>query len=267
MKPEVYEQIKIKIERSLGINLDPYKEVHMRRRLDAWLARSGAIGWDEYFIIVNEDKKECMRFRDYITINVTEFLRDKDKWAHLRECIFPEMLKETAKFGGTEQGLRIWSAGCSIGAEPFSLAMILDEISRGRMHYILATDLDRGALAKARAGGPYLMEEMNNLTPSQMASYLQPGGPPHHINQKLVSKVTFKEHNLLSDPYDQKMDLIICRNVVIYFKAEAKEHIFKNFHDALRPGGYLFLGGTEIILRPKEIGFASNGISFYKRID
>ena len=192
MEPEVYEQIKIKIERALGINLDAYKDVQMRRRLDAWLVRSGSSDWDDYFKIVNENKEENTKFRNYITINVTEFLRDMDKWDHLRTHIVPELLKATSRSGTLGEGLRIWSAGCSIGAEPYSLAMILDEIARGRNHTILATDLDRGALAKARAGGPYMAEEMKNLTPAQKQNYLKPGPPPHYIIPKIVNKIIIR---------------------------------------------------------------------------
>ena len=266
MELDVYEDVKKKIESILGINLDAYKDVQMRRRLNAWLVRTGAPGWDEYFRRVRQDENEFLKFRNYITINVTEFFRDKDKWDHLKNVILPDLLKANHPGRGLNEGLRIWSAGCSIGAEPYSLSIILEEIARGRQHYILASDLDRGALAKARSGGPYLAEELKNISDDRRVLNLKAGGPPYFIDPKIVQKITFKEHNLLCDPYEKNFDLIVCRNVVIYFTAEAKDHIFKNFHNALRPGGILFLGGTEIIPRPQEIGFASNGISFYRRI-
>lgn len=266
MEIEFYIKLKKDIENALGINLDSYKDEQMRRRLDAWLVRSGIPSWKEYLQKVKTDENESARFRNYITINVTEFFRDIDKWNFLRQNIIPELLKEANKTRPLGEGIRLWSAGCSIGAEAYSLVFSLDEIARGRKHYILASDLDRGALSKAKSGGPYIADDIKQISEDQRKVFFKPDGPPFYVNQKFVNQITFKEHNLLADPYEKNFDLIICRNVVIYFTGEAKDHIFRSFNASLRLGGILFLGGTEIIPRPQEIGFASNGISFYKRI-
>lgn len=266
MEIDFYFKLKKNIHSILGINLDAYKDEQMRRRLDAWLVRSGAKDWNEYFDRVKSDSNEFARFRNYLTINVTEFFRDTDKWDQLQNRILPELFKEAAQLYPMGTGLKVWSAGCSIGAESYSLAILLDELSRGRKNFLLATDLDRGALTKAQAGGPYTEEDVKNISPARRTNYLKTAGAPHHIADKLIKQITFREHNLLSDPYEKNLDLIVCRNVVIYFTAEAKDYIFKNFQAALRPGGILFVGGTEIIPRPQEIGFSSNGISFYKKI-
>ena len=266
MEQALYVRLKKDIEATIGINLDAYKDEQMKRRLDAWLVRSGCPGWSEYFARVKTEENEYGRFRNYITINVTEFFRDTDKWDYLRNNILPALLKEAVTIRPLGYGLKIWSAGCSIGAESYSLAIALNEISKGRKNQILATDLDRGALNKAKAGGPYTIEDIKNVSVAQRKKYFNPDGPPHFIQPKLVNQITFHEHNLLSDHYDNDRDLIVCRNVVIYFTTEAKDHIFKGFYSALRPGGILFLGGTEIIPRPQDIGFVSNGISFYKKV-
>jgi len=139
----------------------------MRRRLDSWLVRSGAPDWKTYFDRVRIDEKERTRFRDYITINVSAFFRDPERWKSLAEMVLPRLLKESLGRVGSENGLRIWSAGCSIGAEPYTLAILLDEMAPRRRHSILATDYDLGALNKARQGGPYTAEEIQNLTPAQ----------------------------------------------------------------------------------------------------
>jgi chemotaxis protein methyltransferase CheR len=259
MEQEQYLLIKSSIRRLLNINLDHYKDEQMRRRLDSWLVRSGEGTWELYFKRVQADAKEMSRFRDYLTINVSEFFRDPERWNSLREKILPYLMKSSLS-------LKIWSAGCSTGQEPYTLAILLDEVMHGRPYSILATDLDRGALAKAKARGPYTAEETRNLTPMQKNLYLESSSPPIYVKPSLAQKVAFKEQNLFADPFETNLDMIICRNVIIYFTAEAKDQLYKKFQAALRPGGVLFLGGTEIIPRPMDIGFRNQDISFYIKV-
>ena len=160
-------------------------------------------------------------------------------------------------------GWRIWSAGCSIGAEPYTLSILLDELAPTQPHYILATDLDRGVLSRAKSRGPYTQEDIHNVSMARRSSYFEASGPPFFVKERTSRWIEFHEHNLLSDPYQQNFDLIVCRNVVIYFTAETKSQLYTGFYQALRPGGILFLGGTEIIPRPQEIGFRSYGVSMY----
>jgi chemotaxis protein methyltransferase CheR len=242
--------------------LDHYKDEQMRRRLDSWLVRSGAPDWNDYFRRLRSDEKELSRFRDYLTINVSAFFRDAERWQTLRNTIFPELCGALSR---SRAGLRVWSAGCSIGAEPYSLAILFEELSPVLRSLLLATDLDRGALARARSRGPYTADEIQNLSLAQRAAYLEPGGPPYYVKQQLAGKIDFREHNMLDDPYPGDFDLIVCRNVVIYFTAETKEMLYRKFYTALRPGGILFVGATEIIPHPQEIGFRNHGISFYKK--
>ncbi len=265
MESETYGRIKFSVKKLLDIDLNAYKDEQMRRRLDSWLIRCGEASWDIYFHRLKTDSKELSRFRDYLTINVSEFFRDIDRWETLRKTIIPHLLSEASQQRGTQAGLRIWSAGCSIGMEPYSLAIILDEVARYREHTLLATDLDRGALAKATAGGPYLSADIRNVTPAERVSYFEPGGPPFYVRKHLTQKILFREGDLIADQFENGFDLIVCRNVIIYFTAEAKAALYRKLHAALRPGGVLFLGGTEIIPRPQEIGLDHYGISFYVR--
>lgn len=265
MELEVYTQVKHSVKSLLNINLDHYKDEQMRRRLDSWLVRSGSLNWIDYVKRLRQDDQELARFRDYLTINVSAFFRDPERWEALRVKILPEFLRAAWR-ERMNAGLRIWSAGCSIGAEPYSLAMILDELSPGPQHTILATDLDRGALNKARNRGPYMPDELQNLSAGQRSNYLDPGGHPFFVREKLMKRIQFREHNMLEDPFASDFDLIVCRNVVIYFTSETKEILYRKFHMALRPGGMLFVGATEIIPRPQEIGFQSHGISFYQKV-
>jgi chemotaxis protein methyltransferase CheR len=264
MELETYSFVKQHVRRLLNINLDYYKDEQMRRRLDSWLVRSAAPDWYVYFRRLSADQKELSRFRDYLTINVSAFFRDLERWQSLRKTILPELVN-FSRTHAPANPLKVWSAGCSIGAEPYSLAILFEETLPGRFPYLLATDLDRGALAKARQRGPYSAEEIQNLTPEQRLSSLAPGGPPFYVKEGLERKIEFREHNMLTDAFPVDMDLIVCRNVVIYFTTETKDRLYHNFQAALRPGGILFVGATEIIPRPQEIGFKSHGISFYQK--
>lgn len=259
MELDTYTHVKRSVKNLLDIDLEGYKDEQMRRRLEAWLARSGAPSWNDYFRRVRIEPQEAARLRNYLTINVSAFFRDPERWRDLSAHILPELLKTTPR-------LRVWSAGCSIGLEPYSLAMALDELTPLRKHTLIASDLDRGALAVAQARGPYTRQDLQNVTEAQRAAYFDPGGPPYYVAPALAQRVQLRETNLLADEFEGSFDLIVCRNVVIYFTNTAKERLYQKFCAALRPGGVLFLGSTEIISRPAEFGLRHRGISFYQKI-
>ncbi|MBE0695615.1 MAG: protein-glutamate O-methyltransferase CheR [Anaerolineaceae bacterium] len=283
MEPEVYMQVKNTVKKFYNIDLNHYKDEQMKRRLDSWLARSRMQNWAEYFHLLSDNSVERDRFRNYLTINVTEFFRDPDRWTALRHDVLPGLLKNleripdrrsgTGSFGtvgpgetGSSGGLRVWSAGCSIGVEAYTLSILLEEESPHRPHYLLATDFDRGALQKASARGPYIAEEIRNLNPDQRARYLIQQKNQYFIKETISKRVTFREQDMLNDKFENGFDLIVCRNVVIYFTSEAKTTLYHKFQAALRPGGVLFMGGTEIIPRPTDIGLRNYGISFYMKV-
>lgn len=265
MDQPTYTLVKNSIKKILNLNLEYYKDEQMRRRLDSWLVRTGEQDWNIYFRRMKTDASELRRFRDYLTINVSTFFRDPERWVTLRDQILPELHKGTTRMGAVGAGLNIWSAGCSIGAEPYSLSMLIEESTPNRSYRILASDIDHGALGKARQRGPYNTEDLVNLNASQRKAFLEPGGPPFHIAARMTRKIEFREHNLLTDAYPEGFDLIVCRNVVIYFTSEAKDLIYRGFARSLRPGGVLFVGATEIIPRPQEIGLRTYGYSFYRK--
>ena len=258
MDADIYTQVKTSIKRVLKIDLEHYKDEQMKRRLDSWLVRSHVSTWQDYFQWVAKDATELERFRNYLTINVTEFFRDPARWEALRYEILPYLLKNSTG------DLKVWSAGCSIGTEAYSLAILLDEAVPMRKSILLATDLDRGALQKARNGGPYSQDDIRNLTPAQARQHLS-SQPPYFVTEKLRQRVRFEEQDMLLDRFESGFDLIVCRNVVIYFTAEAKEKLYTKFCAALRPGGVLFVGGTEIISGPTKYGLQNFGISFYRK--
>lgn len=265
MEPETYTTIKSAVRRLLKIDLSYYKDEQMKRRLDSWLVRNNMQNWNQYLKVLAESPSELARFRDYLTINVTEFFRDPDRWHQLSKQIIPALLSDH-KARASLAGLKTWSAGCSIGVEAYTLAMLLDDAARYRKHTILATDLDRSALQKARARGPYTKEEGRNLLREQRQRYIdEREDGSFYVKESLAKMVEFREHDLLQDSYETGFDLIVCRNVVIYFTNDAKSSLFAKFTAALRSGGVLFLGGTEIIPRPADYGLRSIGVSFYQK--
>lgn len=267
MEQDVYLQIRSMVRKMLDIDLSGYKDEQMKRRLDSWIIRMGDASWDEYFARLKVQEKELSRFRDYLTINVTEFFRDAERWNSLRTQVLPMLIDYVKNPKNGKRSLKIWSAGCSIGAEPFTLLMMMEELNPGIPYSIVGTDLDRGALDKARAGGPFRQDEVKNISEKQLSRYFRTDFPPYFVKEEHAKKIEFKEKNLITDSYDSDFDLIVCRNVIIYFTTEVKALLNNKFQKALRPEGILFLGGTEIIPRPNEFGLKNMGISFYQKTD
>lgn len=263
MDAEIYTQVKASIKRRLKIDLENYKSEQMKRRLDSWLARSLSPDWNDYFDRLSRDETELERFRNYLTIHVTEFFRDPSRWNALRETVLPYLIRNSSEDHRAD-GSKLWSAGCSTGAEAYSLAMLMAEAAPLQKYSLLATDLDRGALLKARSRGPYTQEDLHSLGAALRRKYVTTTAP-YHVRESLRKNIRFEEHDLLADRFEGGFDLIVCRNVVIYFTAEAKESLYAKFSAALRPGGALFLGGTEIIPGPAKYGFQNFGVSFYNK--
>jgi chemotaxis protein methyltransferase CheR len=261
MEPNIYTQVKASIKRTLNINLENYKDEQMKRRLDSWLVRVHVDTWKDYFSMLSTDAKELERFRNYLTINVTEFFRDPSRWDLLRQDVLPHLINTAAE----NREMKIWSAGCSIGTEAYTLAILMQEAAPTQKYSILATDLDRGAMAKARARGPYTQEDIRNLSLAQRKKYITPTAPYYAV-ESLQKNIHFQEQDLFAAHFENGFDLIVCRNVVIYFTAESKDVLYAKFSAALRPGGVLFVGGTEILSGPAQYGLQNFGISFYKKI-
>lgn len=257
--PTEYRYVQQEVMRLTGVNLDYYKGSQMQRRLRAYLNRSGHATWQSFFPELAANGEKLDVFRDYLTINVSSFFRDVEKYEHLKQTVLPMLLKARPR-------LRVWSAGCSRGQEPYTLAMLLAEVSGSfKRHEIIATDVDRSALAKAREGGPYIAADVENVPPAMLKKHFTQEGSDYRVAADLRRRVVFRQHNLLEDPFESDLDLIVCRNVVIYFTAPVKEQLYQRFYQALRPGGILFVGGTEIVPKASSIGYQVVGISFYRR--
>ena len=214
-----YEYLKKQILSLTTIDLNAYKERQMKRRIDTLIAKHQIVGYDKYVQALKTDKALFEEFVNYITINVSEFYRNPDQWKMLDEQIIPELI---GKFG---KNLKVWSAACSTGDEPYSLVMALSRHIPLNQIHIIATDLDKQVIAKAKVG-LYHEKSVESVPADLKKKYFTQVGPAYKIADEIKARVEFREHDLLKDPYPSDCHLIVCRNVLIYFTEEVKEEIF-----------------------------------------
>ncbi len=251
-----YEYFKKEILALTTIDLNSYKEKQMKRRIDTLISKNKIVGYDKYVQALKTDKKLFEEFVNYITINVSEFYRNPDQWKILDQTVIPELLN---KFG---KNLKIWSAACSTGDEPYSLVMALSRHLPLNQIKIYATDLDKQVIAKAKVG-LYSDKSIAAVPDDLKKKYFTQVGPSFKISDEIKARVEFKEHNLLKDTYPTDYHMIVCRNVLIYFTEEAKDEVFRKYFKSLASGGILFIGSTEQIMNYREIGFDRKSSFFY----
>lgn len=256
--PYDYEKFKSAVFSLTKIDLNAYKERQMKRRIDALISKHGISGYEDYVQVLKTDKARFEEFVNYLTINVSEFYRNVDQWKVMENEIVPELIK---KFG---KNLKIWSAACSTGDEPYSLVMALSRHIPLNMIRITATDIDKQVIAKAKVG-LYSEKSIASVPDDLKKKYFTKVGLSYQISDEIKSRVDFKEHNLLENNYPKDYDMIVCRNVLIYFTEEAKDEVFRKFYQSLKPGGILFIGSTEQIINHRDIGFERKNSFYYQR--
>jgi len=252
-----YEAFKEAVYQLTKIDLNSYKERQMKRRIDALILKHGITSYKNYVEALKTDKLLYDEFINYITINVSEFYRNPDQWFVLEQEVLPHLFKCFGK------KLRIWSAACSTGDEPYSLVMLLSKFLPLNQIKILATDIDRMVIEKAKLG-IYHYKSLKELPQEFMAKYFkQVSETTYRISDDIKACVEFRQHDLLQDPYPANCDLIVCRNVLIYFTDEAKTRIYRNFYESLKSDGILFVGSTEQMLQASKYGFYTFKSFFY----
>lgn len=251
-----YEHFKTAVFQLTGIDLNAYKERQMKRRIDSLIEKHGCEGYEAYVSLLRKDKERFEEFVNYLTINVSEFYRNPEQWVLLDKDVLPELI---GKFG---KNLKVWSAACSTGDEPYSLVMAFSRHMPLSSIHIDATDIDKQVIAKAKVG-LYNEKSIAAVPDDLKKKYFSKVGPSFKIADEIKSRVSFQEQNLLENKYPKGCHLIVCRNVLIYFTEEAKEEVFRKFYDSLAPGGILFIGSTEQIINYKEIGYERKNSFFY----
>lgn len=255
-----YEVFKQQVFHLTKIDLNSYKERQMKRRIDALISKHKMDSYSAFINAIKMDRILFEEFVNYLTINVSEFYRNPEQWALLEKEILPLLFQ---KFG---KPLKIWSAACSTGDEPYSLVMLLSKYMPLKRIKVIATDIDKQVLSKAKLG-LYNVKSLKALPDEFVKKYFREiNEHTYQISEEIKACVEFKEHNLLNDLYPGNCDLIVCRNVLIYFTEEAKEEIYLKFNNALKKDAILFVGSTEQIINPKELGFTSYRSFFYNKI-
>jgi len=254
-----YEGFKKEIFTLTGIDLGSYKEKQMKRRIDALINKNGIENYTDYVKTLKSDSLVFKEFINYITINVTEFYRNPGQWKVLEEEVLPELLRNS-------KNLKIWSTACSTGEEPYTLVMVLSKLIPLANIKIIATDIDKQAIEKAKAG-IYSSKSIENLPVEMKNRFFTKEGDNYLISNDIKRCVDFKRINLLCDEYPKECDLIVCRNVLIYFTEEAKSEIYIKFAKSLKKGGVLFVGSTEQIIMSQKYNLKPMKTFFYKRLE
>ena len=227
-----------------NIDYQGYKPNHFLRRLHTRMRKANIESYKEYHSVLQSNPKEFNLLMDNFSINVTRFFRDKELFQTLEQKIFPEF------FNSRKKSIRIWSAGCAVGPEPYSLAILLSELQKkkdSKKFFLLATDINRDLLLEARKG-VYTDKYLEEVDPSRLQAYFnRVDVETYQLSSQIRNAVSFQQHDLRTPPPARDFDLIMCRNVLIYFSRPQSEVFFKRFYSVLKPYGYLVLGKCEVL--------------------
>jgi two-component system CheB/CheR fusion protein len=236
-----------------GIDLSRYRATTLNRRVMHRMAMTGSSGMEEYIGRLTVDPGEMEKLMDIVTIHVTEFFRDRDVFRSLESGYVPLLIDE--KTGAGHGVIRAWSAGCSTGEEPYSMAMMIDraagKVSPNTHIEVFGTDVSEDSVRTARKG-VYCDEKIDALPEDIKDEYFEKDGRNWKVASGLRSLVKFASHDLFtSSPYSH-LDLIMCRNVMIHFEHEVRDEVISNFHESLQDRGLLVLGKSEAMSGPLE---------------
>ena len=241
------EEILLQLRSTTGHDFQHYKRATVLRRIERRLHVTGQTDLGGYLHYLEQHPDESTALLADMLIGVTNFFRDREAFEALERHVLPQLACERDPADGSDE-IRIWSAGCSTGEEAYSLAMLICEQlaleQRARKVQVFATDLDQRAIGIARSGS-YPEAIVTDVPPSRLRQFFVKEDQHYRVRKEVREKVLFARHNLLSDPPFSQIDLIVCRNLLIYLDREVQRDILQMFHFALRPGGYLFLGSSE----------------------
>jgi two-component system CheB/CheR fusion protein len=233
------------IRENRAFDFSGYKRPSLTRRIERRLQERRIGSFAEYQELLRNEPNEFAALFDMILVNVTSFFRDEAAWSYLRDEIVPKILE------ANKGDLRIWSTGCATGEEAYTAAMVfaeaLGEDEFTRRVKIYATDIDDDALTNGRHAR-YSAKDLAPVPRPLRERYFEATNSSFAFRQDLRRSVIFGRHDLIQDPPISRIDLLISRNTLMYFVHEAQERILRNFHFALRDGGFLFLGKSEALV-------------------
>jgi len=241
-----------KLSAEHGFDFRDYKLGSLSRRIDARRSQVGVDTLDAYIRHLDRHPEEAAALFDTILINVTSFFRDPEAWEALRQEVVPELIQVAAE----TRTIRVWCAACSSGEEAYSVAIVLADAIGDRAHdfdiKIYGTDIDEDALASARQA-LYRLEQLKAVPAPPLERYFQRDGQLYRFRRDLRRWCIFGRHNLSQDAPLPHIDLLVCRNVLIYFKSDLQERLLGRFLYAIRPQGFLFLGKSESLLARSKL--------------
>jgi len=260
-----FEKLLTYIKESRGFDFTGYKRASLMRRVDRRMQMAHVETYDDYMDRLQLEPDEFTALFNTILINVTSFYRDPQAWAHLQTELVPEILARSG-----DGPIRVWSAGCASGEEAYSLACCLAEVMGAeafrRQVKIYATDVDEEALAHARLGS-YTETELSALPPELAERYFDADGEQWTFSRALRRNIIFGRNDLVQDAPISHIDLLVCRNTLMYFDGETQARILNRLHYALEPGGLLFLGKAELLLSHGRILAPVEGMRrFFRKV-
>lgn len=247
-----YSKLKNLIKKNLEFNCEQYKDSHFRRRIDVRMRATGSKNFGEYIRYLTTHKEEYSQLMDTLTVNVTNFFRNSETYEVVEKEVLPAIIK--SKSTGL-RSIRIWSAGCSIGVEAYSIAILLHKIlgnnfSRYNIQ-IIGTDIDKDILKRAEEA-VYSELEMKEVPTDIRNKYFTYDGENYHLKNEIKKVAKFRRNDLISGEKLTGFDAIFCRNVTIYFEKHLQEKLYMDFYDSLNKGGFFVMGKTETLIGPSK---------------
>jgi two-component system CheB/CheR fusion protein len=242
-----FERLLHYLQQQRGFDFGGYKRPSLMRRVERRMQMAGIEGFDNYVDYLEVHPEEFAQLFNTILINVTAFFRDEPAWDYLKAEVVPQLLKSK----GAHEQLRVWSAGCASGQEAYTIAMVFAETMgaeefRERVK-IYGTDADEEALNQARVAA-YTPKELDSVDPRLVQRYFEPIAGRQVFRPDLRRAVIFGRHDIVQDAPISRLDLLVCRNTLMYFNAETQARILQRFHFALNAKGHLFLGRAEMLI-------------------
>jgi len=263
MRVEQLARLSERLSREHELPLSSYRNSCIQRRLSTRIRNLGLNSLAQYLELLDHDPAEEKKLIDALTISVSSFFRDPETFILLSRKVVPELAASVRKY---DSQVRLWSAGCSTGEEAYSLAIIFCEASeefrsKNRLR-IWATDIDDEAMALAKEGF-YLKDKLSNLSAVQVEKYFSKNGRGFKVRPELKRLVEFRRENLLAPVFNgfEGLDLVMCRNLLIYLEKDEQMRLLGNFERSLREGGFLVLGKTEFLREPLRSRFEAVSIS------
>lgn len=242
--------------RARGLDFSQYRPKCIERRIKTRMLATKTNSYTEYLSILRNNPGEYDKLLNALTINVTEFFRDGEVFEYIRRKVLPEIIKNKEK--RQKKVIRIWSAGCADGPEPYTLAILAFEVLGERLYKdffvnIYGTDIDEDCLRRAQEGVYAKNTHIKNVPLNIIQKYFTyVGDNKYAVNDRLRIITKFRRHDLVLDKPLNYIDLVVCRNALIYFSRQLQEKVFMNFHKGLARDGFMVLGKIETVSGPAQ---------------